>query len=109
VVRPPSVGKAAAVFPEQEPVAAPVSIKFVKSSSPEGPPIIVPQSSYVWAATAASTAVPATAEAVEDYRKYRGVKLSAPGANISHPYLKTNPNALNTCEPGSSLHTCIDM
>jgi EREBP-like factor len=72
----PSVGEAAAAFPDQEPAAATVSIKFGrKSSSPVGPPIVVPPSSYAWPATAASTAAPAASEAVEDYRKYRGVKL----------------------------------
>ncbi|RCV34790.1 hypothetical protein SEVIR_7G199300v4 [Setaria viridis] len=71
----PAVGEAAAAFPEQEP-AAPVIIKFgSQSSSPVRPPltIAVPPTSYAWAATA-SAAAPAVAEAVEDYRKYRGVR-----------------------------------
>jgi EREBP-like factor len=73
----PAVGEAAAAaaLPEQEP-AAPVIIKFgTQSSSLVRPPltIAVPPSSYAWAATA-SAAAPAAAEAVEDYRKYRGVR-----------------------------------
>ncbi|CAN6235815.1 unnamed protein product [Urochloa humidicola] len=58
---------AAAAFPEQEPVAAPVIIKFgIQRSSHVMPPltIAVPPSSFAWAA----------APAVEDFRKYRGVR-----------------------------------
>jgi hypothetical protein len=28
---------------------------------------------------------------------------------LSHMDLKANPNAMNTCVSGSSLHTCIDI
>jgi hypothetical protein len=28
---------------------------------------------------------------------------------VSHPNLKANPNAMNTCALGSSLHRCIDI
>ncbi|KAL6651154.1 hypothetical protein ACP70R_010079 [Stipagrostis hirtigluma subsp. patula] len=68
-----AVGEAEAAFRAQEP-APPVMIKFGSdSSSPVRPPltISVPPSSYEWAAPAAAPAAPA---AVEDFRKYRGVR-----------------------------------
>ncbi|XP_034605904.1 ethylene-responsive transcription factor 6 [Setaria viridis] len=67
----PAVGEAA--FRAQEP-PPPVMIKFgSEPPSPVRPPLIisVPPSSYAWAGTA-SAAAPAAA--VEDYRKYRGVR-----------------------------------
>ncbi|XP_062185053.1 ethylene-responsive transcription factor 6-like [Phragmites australis] len=65
-----------AAFREQEP-APPVMIKFgSEPSSPATRPpltISVPPSSYAWATTA-SAGAPAPAAAVEDFRKYRGVR-----------------------------------
>ncbi|KAL6651152.1 hypothetical protein ACP70R_010077 [Stipagrostis hirtigluma subsp. patula] len=66
-----AVGEAA--FRAQEP-APPVMIKFgSEPSSPVRPPltISVPPSSYEWAAPVAAPAAPS---AVEDFRKYRGVR-----------------------------------
>ncbi|CAN6229089.1 unnamed protein product [Urochloa humidicola] len=65
---------AAAAFPEQEP-AEPVIIKFgIDRSSRVRTPltISVPPRSFAWAA--ASAPALAAAAAVEDYRKYRGVR-----------------------------------
>ncbi|KAF8687931.1 hypothetical protein HU200_042523 [Digitaria exilis] len=76
----PAVSEAPA-FPEQESLA-PVIIKFgIERSSPVRQPLTIavpPMSSYAWAAAprpaAAPAAPPAAAAAVDDFRKYRGVR-----------------------------------
>ncbi|KAJ1272124.1 hypothetical protein BS78_06G178900 [Paspalum vaginatum] len=72
----PEVGEAAAFPAEQEP-APPAMIEFASKPSPpvrqQPLTITVPPSSYAWATTAASATEPAVA-AVEDFRKYRGVR-----------------------------------
>jgi EREBP-like factor len=76
-----NMGEAAAAFPEQEP-APPVIIAFgSEPSSPVRQPltIAVPPRPYASAVAtaaqlAAAAAVAAPAEAVEDFRKYRGVR-----------------------------------
>jgi EREBP-like factor len=69
------MGEAAVAFPDPEPPAPPVVIAFgSQPSSPVRQPltIAVPPRPY---ASAAATAPPAAAaEAVEDFRKYRGVR-----------------------------------
>ncbi|CAN6249603.1 unnamed protein product [Urochloa humidicola] len=70
----PAGGEAGAAFPEQEP-AAPVIIKFgIDRSSRVRLPltISVPPRSFAWAA--ASAPALAAAAAVEDHRKYRGLR-----------------------------------